>query len=132
MWLPWYQQQQQGKLLKYDLPMRSFTLRHRRVCLDIGNLKINGMFICKFFLTSGTCLWTVHIMAESIIKLHSLWPPFIPSSLTPVKFVLETLHSNNCRFNKIEVNTSASVICKLANLLMTSLVFLSKAADVCS
>ena len=69
------------------------------VCLDIRNLKINGMFICDLF-------------------------------LTPVKFV--TLHSNNYRFNKIEVNTLASVICKLANLLMISLVILPKAAYVCS
>ena len=47
-----------------------------------------------------------------------------------MKFI--TLHSNNCRFNKIEVNTLASVICELANLLMISLVILPKAADVCS
>ena len=47
-----------------------------------------------------------------------------------MKFV--TLHSNNCRFNKIEVNTLALVICKLATLLMISLVILPKAAYVCS
>ena len=41
----------------------------------------------RFFLTTGIRLWTIRIMAVSIIKLHSLWPPFIPSSLTPVKFV---------------------------------------------
>ena len=41
-----------------------------------------------------------------------------------MKFV--TLHSNNCMFNKIELNTLASVICKLANLLMISLVILPK------
>ena len=46
-----------------------------------------------------------------------------------MKFVI--LHSNNYRFNKIEVNTLASVICKLATLLMISLVILPKAAYVC-
>ena len=67
------------------------------MCLDIRNFKINGMFTCDSFLTSGT---------------GEVW------------FV--TLHSNNCRFNKIEVNTLAELICKLAHFLVISLVILPK------
>ena len=68
-------QQQQGKPLNSGLPIGSFILRHGRVCLDFGNLKTSGLFIQHTFLTLGIRLWTIHIMAKSIIKLHSLLPP---------------------------------------------------------